>query len=152
MPTARAQLLLSPAEYFKLADQALRSCPYRLTDIDGPKINRDSSVYIFSGKIELEGDFRLKFTETSFRESPNQLVRAIDYDFRRSGTKNEIFRFDNHGDTLDLGKPCHLHVNGSSRIYEGDTRLNGYSLIDIHLLDVVGLVCKFIRGEKLPWQ
>ncbi|MGA3128146.1 MAG: hypothetical protein ABSD13_15700 [Candidatus Korobacteraceae bacterium] len=152
MPSDREKLLLSPADYFRLADAHLRSCRFRQTEFDGPQIVSDGRVYHFGGAIILQNDYELTFDETCFCESKFELVRDIRYDFRLTGATVETFRFDNHGRLLALNGACHLHLGGQSELEDGDSRLRGYSLVDMHLVEVVKLVCKFFRREDLPWQ
>lgn len=150
MATEREKLLLSPENYFELADNALRSCQYVATAFDGPQISKN--MYHFSGVVSFHGDHKLNFSDTCFLESRFALTRDINYDFRTAGSLIETFRFDNHGNLLQLNEACHLHLNGEPELYDGDPLLKGYSLIDMHLLEVISLVCKFLRGEVLPWQ
>ena len=152
MPNERERLLLFPEGYFDLADNAFRSCSFLESDFDGPQIQPEKGLYVFGGRLSFSGGYELGFRETCFQTSKFSLLRDLNYDFRVAGAEVEEFRFDNHGDILQLNDPCHLHLRGEPEIYEGDPRLKGYSLVDMHILEMIGLVCKFLRGESLPWQ
>jgi hypothetical protein len=152
VPPHRGHLLLSPEEYFDLADTALRSCRYRSSDFDGPFFDKYRGFYEFKGIIRFHGGYVLKFFDSCFLKTRSSLTRDISYDFRLDGEKLEDFRFDNHGKLLELYEPCHLHLNGAPELYEDDPRLKGYSLVDMHLLEMLKLIHKRMDGGRLPWE
>jgi hypothetical protein len=87
-----------------------------------------------------------------YQSRKKEIFRQYSFHFMNQ-SKECIFRFDTHGESIPLGKPCHMHLGASEEIYEhGDPRLTGFRLVEIDFLQAHGLVYRYLNGKKMPWN